>query len=139
MKVALAKVFLGNYNMLLLDEPTNYLDLATQEELETMLQEYPGTILFISHDRAFIRSVADHILQVDESEPRIFHGNYEQYTKRTTGASVNVTEQELLRLQTKLTEVIGRISIPNHHDDITSLEQEYAKLLTQIQKCKEAL
>lgn len=45
---------------------TNYLDLATQEELESMLQEYPGTILFISHDRAFIRSVADHILQVDE-------------------------------------------------------------------------
>ena len=67
--------------MLLLDEPTNYLDLATQEELENMLQEYPGTILFISHDRAFIRSVADHILQVDESEPRVFHGNYEQYTK----------------------------------------------------------
>lgn len=42
MKVTLAKVFLGNYNMLLLDEPTNYLDLATQEELETMLQEYPA-------------------------------------------------------------------------------------------------
>ncbi|HDX9526836.1 macrolide transporter [Bacillus thuringiensis] len=118
---------------------TNYLDLATQEELEIMLQEYPGTILFISHDRAFIRSVADHILQVDESEPRIFHGNFEQYTKRTTGDSVNVTEQELLRLQTKLTEIIGRISIPNHHDDITSLEQEYETLLVQIRKCKEAL
>ncbi|HDR7735387.1 TPA: ABC-F type ribosomal protection protein [Bacillus thuringiensis] len=139
MKVALAKVFLGNYNMLLLDEPTNYLDLATQEELETMLQEYPGTILFISHDRAFIRSVADHILQVDESEPRVFHGNYEQYTKRTTGNSVNVTKQELLRLQTKLTEVISRISIPNHHDDITSLNQEYETLLVQIRKYKEAL
>lgn len=118
---------------------TNYLDLATQEELETMLQEYPGTILFISHDRAFIRSVADHILQVDESEPRVFHGNYEQYTKRTTGNSVNVTEQELLRLQTKLTEVISRISIPNHHDDITSLNQEYETLLVQIRKCKEVL
>lgn len=88
---------------------TNYLDLATQEELEIMLQEYPGTILFISHDRAFIRSVADHILQVDESEPRIFHGNYEQYTKRTTGDSVNVTEQE------------------------------YETLLVQIRKCEEAL
>ncbi|MGG5782132.1 ribosomal protection-like ABC-F family protein [Bacillus albus] len=139
MKVALAKVFLGNYNMLLLDEPTNHLDLATQEELESMLQEYPGTILFISHDRAFIRSVADHILQVDESEPRVFHGNYEQYTKRTTGGSVNVTEQELLRLQTKLTEIIGRISIPNYHDDISSLEQEYETLLVQIRKCQEAL
>ena len=118
---------------------TNYLDLATQEELESMLQEYPGTILFISHDRAFIRSVADHILQVDESEPRVFHGNYEQYTNRTTGDSVNVTEQELLRLQTKLTEIIGRISIPNQHDDITSLEQEYETLLVKIRKCKEAL
>ena len=118
---------------------TNYLDLATQEELESMLQEYPGTILFISHDRAFIRSVADHILQVDESEPRVFHGNYEQYTNRTTDASVNVTAQELLRLQTKLTEIIGRISIPNHHDDIKSLEQEYETVLVQIQKCKEAL
>ncbi|MGN4425511.1 ribosomal protection-like ABC-F family protein [Bacillus cereus group sp. MYBK30-1] len=139
MKVALAKVFLGNYNMLLLDEPTNYLDLTTQEELQSMLQEYPGTILFISHDRAFIRSVADHILQVDENEPRIFHGNYEQYTKRTTQASVNVTEQELLRLQTKLTEIISRISIPNHHDDITILEQEYEQLLVQIRKCQEAL
>lgn len=139
MKVALAKVFLGNYNMLLLDEPTNYLDLATQEELESMLQEYPGTILFISHDRAFIRSVADHILQVDEREPRIFHGNYEQYTKRTTEASVNVTEQELLRLQTKLTEIISRISIPNQHDDIAFLEQEYEKLLVRIRQCKEAL
>ena len=118
---------------------TNYLDLATQEELESMLQEYPGTILFISHGRAFIRSVADHIIQVDESEPRIFHGNYEQYTKRTTEDSVNVTEQELLRLQTKLTEIIGRISIPNHHDDIKSLEQEYETLLIEIRKCKEAL
>ncbi|CUB31327.1 macrolide transporter [Bacillus cereus] len=118
---------------------TNYLDLATQEELESMLQEYPGTILFISHDRAFIRSVADHILQVDESEPRVFHGNYEQYTNRKTDASVNVTAQELLRLQTKLTEIIGRISIPNHHDDITSLEQEYETLLVKIRKCKEAL
>jgi len=117
----------------------NYLDLATQEELESMLQEYPDPILFISHDRAFIHSVADHILQVDEGEPRVFHGNYEQYTKRTTGNSVNVTEQELLRLQTKLTESIGRIFIPNHHDDIKSLEQEYETLLVQIQECKEAL
>ncbi|XBB56311.1 macrolide transporter, partial [Bacillus sp. SW7] len=50
-----------------------------------------------------------------------------------------VTAQELLRLQTKLTEIIGRISIPNHHDDITSLEQEYDTLLVKIRKCKEAL
>ena len=71
-------------------------------------------------------------------ESRIFHGNYEQYTKRITQASVNITEQEFLRLQTKLTEIVSRISIPNPHDDITFLEQEYEKLLVQIQKCKGA-
>ncbi|KEK25374.1 ribosomal protection-like ABC-F family protein [Bacillus gaemokensis] len=138
-KVALAKVFLGNYNMLLLDEPTNYLDLTTQEELEQMLQEYPGTVLFISHDRAFIRSVADHILHIDETEPRLFHGSYEQYIKRTEQTSVNTTEQELLRLQTKLTEIISRISMPDRHDDILLLEREYEHLLEKIKNCKEAL
>ena len=55
-------------------------------------------------------------------------------SKRTTQASVNITEQELLRLQTKLTEIISRISIPNPQDDITFLEQEYEKLLVQIRK-----
>ncbi|MEY8350229.1 ABC-F type ribosomal protection protein [Bacillus cereus] len=138
-KVALAKVFLGNYNTLLLDEPTNYLDLTTQEELENMLQEYPGTVLFISHDRAFIHSVADHILHIDETEPRLFHGNYDQYTKRTEQTSVNTAEQELLRLQTKLTEVIGRISIPGRHDDVALLEQKYEDLLQEIRSCKESL
>ncbi|MDM5190749.1 ABC-F type ribosomal protection protein [Bacillus sp. DX4.1] len=138
-KVALAKVFLGNYNMLLLDEPTNYLDLATQEELEQMLQEYPGTVLFISHDRAFIHTVADHILHVDTESPRLFHGNYEQYMKRSEQTSVNTAEQELLRLQTKLTEIIGRISMPDRHDDIALLEKEYEQLVEQIKDCKEAL
>jgi len=138
-KVALAKVFLGNYNMLLLDEPTNYLDVTTQEELENMLQEYPGTVLFISHDRTFIRSVADYILHIDETEPRLFHGNYDQYMNRTEQTSVNTTEQELLRLQTKLTEIISPISMPDRHDDVTILEQEYEQLLEKIRNCKDAL
>lgn len=138
-KVALAKVFLGNYNTLLLDEPTNYLDLTTQEELENMLQEYPGTVLFISHDRTFIRKVANHILHINETTPRLFHGNYEQYMKRTKQTSINPTEQELLRLQTKLTEIISRISMPDRRDDITLLEQEYEQLLAKIRNCKESL
>ncbi|ENQ3105939.1 macrolide transport system ATP-binding/permease protein [Bacillus sp. 491mf] len=138
-KVALAKIFLGDYNLLLLDEPTNYLDLATQEELEHMLKDYPGTVLFISHDRTFIHKIADHILHLDENEPRIFQGNYEQYTKRTEQSSINPAEQELLRLQTKLTEVIGRISMPGRHDDVIVLESEYEQLLREIKECKKAV
>ncbi|MCM3735443.1 ABC-F type ribosomal protection protein [Bacillus cytotoxicus] len=138
-KVALAKIFLGDYNMLLLDEPTNYLDLATQEELEQMLKDYPGTVLFVTHDRTFVHKIADHILHLDEDEPRIFQGSYEQYTKRGEQSSINPTEQELLRLQTKLTEVIGRISMPGRHDNIIALENEYEQLLHQIQECKKSV
>ncbi|WP_369901853.1 ribosomal protection-like ABC-F family protein [Bacillus manliponensis] len=132
MKVALAKIFLGDYNILLLDEPTNYLDVLAQEELESMLTEYPGTVLFISHDRTFIQNVADHILHIDKDAPRVFHGNYEQYKTKPEQTSVNIAEQELMRLQTRLTEVIGRLSMPGKNDNVTLLEQEYKKLLQEI-------
>lgn len=138
-KVALAKVFLGDYNMLLLDEPTNYLDVLAQEELENMLKEYPGTVLFVSHDRTFIHNVADHILHIDEETPRVFHGNYEQYKTKTEQTSVNTAEQELMRLQTKLTEVIGKLSIPGKKDDIILLEEEYERLLQEIQACQQSI
>ncbi|WP_257130450.1 hypothetical protein [Bacillus pseudomycoides] len=58
---------------------------------------------------------------------------------RTEQTSVNTTEQELLRLQTKLTEIISRISMPDRQDDVTILEQEYEQLLEKIRNCKEAL
>lgn len=138
-KVALAKVFLGDYNMLLLDEPTNYLDVTAQEELEGMLTEYPGTVLFVSHDRTLIHNVADHILHIDEDAPRVFHGNYEQYKTKLEQTSVNTIEQELMRLQTKLTEVIGKISTPSKKDDITLLEREYERLLQEIRRCQQSL
>ncbi|CAM4060531.1 ABC transporter ATP-binding protein [Bacillus manliponensis] len=139
MKVALAKIFLGDYNMLLLDEPTNYLDILAQEELEDMLAEYPGTVLFVSHDRTFIRNVADHILHIDEDAPRVFHGNYEQYTTKTEKTSVNPAEQELMRLQTRLTEVIGRLSMPSKNDNAALLEQEYERLLQEIRTYQQSI
>lgn len=60
-KVSLAMLMLGNYNLLLLDEPTNHLDLSSIEAIESSLHDYPGTVLFSSHDQAFVRSVATEI------------------------------------------------------------------------------
>ena len=62
-KVALAKLMLGNINLLLLDEPTNHLDVFTLEALEELLAGYGGTLLFVSHDRAFVRAVATRIVR----------------------------------------------------------------------------
>ncbi|WP_440119424.1 Msr family ABC-F type ribosomal protection protein [Paenibacillus sp. QZ-Y1] len=63
-KLQLAKLLLGSYNILLMDEPSNFLDIPAVEALETMMQHYLGTIVFISHDARLIESVADQVYEV---------------------------------------------------------------------------
>ena len=58
-RLRLCHLFLGEYNILLLDEPTNFLDIHTIEALEQFIVAYEGTVIFVSHDQAFIKKVAD--------------------------------------------------------------------------------
>lgn len=80
-RLALAKLSLSDANLLLLDEPTNHLDLPTQEVLESVLSNFPGTILLVSHDRYLIDSLATQIWEVDPQgrSLRVFRGSYTEY------------------------------------------------------------
>lgn len=80
-RLALAKLSLTDANLLLLDEPTNHLDLPTQEVLESVLSNFPGTILLVSHDRYLIDSLASQIWEVDPHGKSliVFKGSYTQY------------------------------------------------------------
>ena len=78
-KAALAKALVCDPDVLLLDEPTNHLDVTTIEWLETFLKDFRGSIVFISHDRAFIKSMATRILDLDRGKLASFPGNYDQY------------------------------------------------------------
>jgi len=80
-RIALAKLALSDANLLLLDEPTSHLDLPTQEVLESVLSDFPGTILLVSHDRYLIDSLASQIWEVDTQGGtlHIFKGSYTQY------------------------------------------------------------
>jgi ATP-binding cassette, subfamily F, member 3 len=78
-RVALAKLSLQGANMLVLDEPTNHLDLPARQFLETVLEDYEGTILFVSHDRYFINSVATRMWVVENGMVRDVEGNYTSY------------------------------------------------------------
>ena len=64
-------------NFLILDEPTNHLDISTKEVLEDALNEYKGTILFISHDRYFINKIASKIFMIENQNIKIYNGNYD--------------------------------------------------------------
>lgn len=78
-KAALARALVCQPDILLLDEPTNHLDVATILWLEQFLKEFSGTIVFISHDRAFIRSMATRIIDLDRGKLTSWPGNYEKY------------------------------------------------------------
>ncbi len=81
-RVALAQLTLLPGNLLVLDEPTNHLDIGAREALEGVLKEYPGSILFVSHDRYFIDALADKIWNVDQGRMRQFIGNYSEFMAR---------------------------------------------------------
>ncbi len=66
-------------NFLILDEPTNHLDIASREWIENAVAEFPGTLLFVSHDRYFIDQFADHIWELEDGKISVMEGTYQQY------------------------------------------------------------
>ncbi|GAB3531720.1 ATP-binding cassette ATPase Uup [Photobacterium alginatilyticum] len=78
-KAALARALVCDPDILLLDEPTNHLDVSTIEWLEGFLKEFRGSIVFISHDRAFIRSMSTRIIDLDRGKLASFPGDYDKY------------------------------------------------------------
>ncbi|MBM7855944.1 ATP-binding cassette subfamily F protein 3 [Desulfohalotomaculum tongense] len=78
-RLALAKVMLSQANFLILDEPTNHLDIYSREVLENALIDFPGTILFVSHDRYFVNKIATRVLELNRDGVTGYLGNYDYY------------------------------------------------------------
>ncbi len=78
-RVALARMLVEPANTLLLDEPTNHLDPASVDVLTDALTDFPGTIVFISHDPTFLMRVSTRVVEIDDGKAREFHGDYEYY------------------------------------------------------------
>ena len=80
-RMLFGKLSLINPNVMLLDEPTNHLDMESIEALNLALENYPGTLIFVSHDREFVSSLATRIIDMQPSGLIDFHGNYEDYLR----------------------------------------------------------
>ncbi|EJE4553470.1 ABC transporter ATP-binding protein [Vibrio parahaemolyticus] len=89
-KAALARALVCDPDVLLLDEPTNHLDVTTIEWLENFLKDFKGSIIFISHDRAFIKSMATRIVDLDRGQLSSFSGDYDNYL---------LEKEEMLRVE----------------------------------------
>ena len=75
------KLMLQKPNVLLMDEPTNHMDMESIESLNTALLEYKGTLLFVSHDREFVSSLATRIIEITAKGISDYHGTYEEYLR----------------------------------------------------------
>ena len=95
-RVSLAKLMLSEANFLILDEPTNHLDIASKEILEKALNEYTGTVLYVSHDRYFINQTATRILELVNQTFVNYIGNYDYYLEKKEILTAAFTEPQSL-------------------------------------------
>ena len=79
MRLALAKLLLRQPDVLLLDEPTNHLDLESVTWIEGFLRSYEGAIILVSHDRAFMENLVDHVAEIDQGKVTVYTGSYSEY------------------------------------------------------------
>ena len=82
-RVMLACILATPVNFLVLDEPTNHLDIDSRETLLNALKEFEGTVMIVSHDRYFLKSIVNRVFEIDHGEMRIYEGNYDYYLEKT--------------------------------------------------------
>ncbi len=92
MRIALAKLLLARPNLLLMDEPTNHLDLPARNWLEEYLEDYPGSVVLVSHDRYFLDATVKRITQVGLKTLTDYHGNYSKYVVEHAAAMERLRE-----------------------------------------------
>lgn len=131
-KVALAKLLLSDINTLVLDEPTNYLDIEAMGALESLLKDYEGTVIFVTHDRHFIGEIATRILEIGQQKLYLFEGGYDAYLQDIQAKSSSRLQDEILVIETKISDVLSRLSI----EPSEALEEEFQQLLVDKKELK---
>ena len=98
-RISLAKIMLSNANVLLLDEPTNHLDMYSKEILEDAINQYEGTVIYISHDRYFINRTAQKILELTSNGVKEYLGDYQYYLEKKQQQKIQLQENEMKQQQ----------------------------------------
>ena len=90
-RLALCKILKRRPNVLILDEPTNHMDIIGKETLETMLKDFKGTLIFVSHDRYFVKQVATQLLVFEDGTTNLYKFGYEEYQEKLARDAENET------------------------------------------------
>lgn len=120
-RLSLAKLMLKKANFLILDEPTNHLDINSKEALENCLRDYDGTILFVSHDRYFIKEIANKCLLIENGKVNYYEDGYKDYID-TNKKNVDDVKEEKQKVELKEVKQRPKYNIPKLEEQISILE-----------------
>ncbi|UFJ40961.1 ABC-F type ribosomal protection protein [Brevibacillus humidisoli] len=120
-RVSLAKLMLKQANFLIFDEPTNHLDILSKEVLENALFDYPGTILFVSHDRYFLNKMATRVLELSADGVTSYLGNYDYYVEKKQELAELAAEQAEAKASSGKT---SSLAAANQPPEKSSYEQD---------------
>ena len=149
-RLALAKIFKQKPNVLILDEPTNHMDIVGKETLESMLKDFAGTVIFVSHDRYFVKKVSDVILEMKEGGSKLWQFGYDDYMEKSaktestdTGRTFNESNANLKTPVEASTSAMNSYQagkeLSRNRKKIAKIEEEIEKLEALINELKEKL
>ena len=136
-RLQLCKILYTKPNVLILDEPTNHLDIVGREYLESILSEYQGTILFVSHDRYFISKVATSLLVLSKDDYHLYKGNYKEYLDSLKRQNIDNNSKINIDINSKKSskdkdEPKKKVNSYNINKEISKLERDIKKLEEKI-------
>lgn len=142
-RLELCKILFNKPNFLILDEPTNHMDIIGKEHLEDILSSYKGTIIFVSHDRYFVKKIADQLLVFDDSENKVtfYPYGYDEYISNTKKNDTKNIETPKQKCETSSTNEVQEKKINTYElkKELNHLENEIIKCETKIKTLEQEL
>ena len=141
-RLTLLKLMMQPSNLLILDEPTNHLDLHSKDVLLEALKNYTGTVIFVSHDRAFIRDLADSVLDLTENGARFYGGDYDYFLWKKSQTDAQTETRSTAAPEHTLEKTTANNDHKRQKETrnlINRLQKESQRLLSAIETAEERL
>lgn len=143
-RVVFAKLILSGANLLVLDEPTNYMDIPSKEKIEDVLDEYMGSIIFVSHDRYFIKRLANRVFVIDNQNLYCYDGDYEYYLAKCKEQKMNEEigvkykdlAESISRLECELAFLGGQLNEVVDEEEKEVLSNKYLAVAKELNEQK---
>jgi ATP-binding cassette, subfamily F, member 3 len=147
-RVALGKLILSKPDLLILDEPTNFMDIASRENFETVISQFQGNVIVVTHDRYFINKFANRILEIEHCHLKAYEGNYKYYISRKIhekkeqilGNNYHKASDDIMVLECRLAFISRMLGSKDlEESEKTRISNEFFEVSKQIKTLKEQI